>query len=143
MSIYELVLIIHILAVISWMAGLFYLPRVMVYHSQETTPGDDMDKVFQTMEVKLLRAIMMPAMFATLFSGIALVGVGYGDWSLTWPYVKVVSVLLMFGFHGFLSKQRKNFIKGENIPSPKKMRIMNEVPTILLIIIVVSVILKY
>jgi putative membrane protein len=143
MSIYELVLIIHILAVISWMAGLFYLPRVMVYHSQETTPGDDMDKVFQTMEVKLLRAIMMPAMFATLFSGIALVGVGYVDWSLTWPYVKVVSVLLMFGFHGFLSKQRKNFIKGENIPSPKKMRILNEVPTVLLVIIVASVILKY
>ncbi len=143
MSIYEFVLIIHILAVISWMAGLFYLPRVMVYHSQETTPGDDMDKVFQTMEVKLLRAIMMPAMFATLFSGIALVGVGYVDWSLTWPYVKVVSVLLMFGFHGFLSKQRKNFIKGENIPSPKKMRILNEVPTVLLVIIVASVILKY
>ena len=72
MSSYEIVLIIHILAVISWMAGLFYLPRVMVYHSQETKPGDDMDKVFQTMEVKLLRVIMMPAMFATLFSGIAL-----------------------------------------------------------------------
>ena len=143
MSSYELVLIIHILAVISWMAGLFYLPRVMVYHSQETTPGDDMDKVFQTMEVKLLRAIMMPAMFATLFSGIALVGLGYVDWSLTWPYVKLVSVFLMFGFHGFLSKQRKNFIKGENIPLPKKMRILNEVPTILLIIIVASVILKY
>ena len=143
MSSYELVLIIHILAVISWMAGLFYLPRVMVYHSQETTPRDDMDKVFQTMEVKLLRAIMMPAMFATLFSGTVLIDLGYVDWSLTWPYVKLVSVFLMFGFHGFLSKQRKNFIKGENIPSPKKMRILNEVPTILLIIIVASVILKY
>ena len=59
MSIYEFVLIIHILAVISWMAGLLYLPRVMVYHSQETKPGDDMDKVFQTMEVKLLRAITL------------------------------------------------------------------------------------
>ena len=143
MNLYLLFKSLHLISVISWMAGLFYLPRVMVYHSQETKPGDDMDKVFQTMEVKLLRAIMMPAMFATLFSGIALIGLGYVDWSLTWPYVKLVSVFLMFGFHGFLSKQRKNFIKGENIPSPKKMRILNEVPTILLIIIVASVILKY
>ena len=125
------------------MAGLFYLPRVMVYHAENSKPEDALDKVFQTMEVKLLRVIMMPAMFATLLSGIALIGFGVIDWSLAWPYVKLASVFLMFGFHGWLSKQRKNFMRGENKLTGKQLRIANEVPTILLIIIVVSVVIQY
>lgn len=141
--IFNITLIIHILAVISWMAGLFYLPRVMVYHAENSKPEDELDKVFQTMEVKLLRVIMMPAMFATLLSGIALIGFGVIDWSLAWPYVKLASVFLMFGFHGWLSKQRKNFMRGENKLTGKQLRIANEVPTILLIIIVVSVVIQY
>ena len=64
MMYYEITLIVHILAVISWMAGLFYLPRVMVYHAEQSKPGDKLDSVFQLMEVKLIRVIMMPAMFA-------------------------------------------------------------------------------
>jgi|TARA_B110000977_G_scaffold26529_1_gene33130 putative membrane protein len=137
---YEIALIVHILAVISWMAGLFYLPRIMVYHAEQSKPGDKLDEVFQTMEVKLLRAIMLPAMIATLFSGIALVSFGVEGY---WFYVKFVAVFFMFGFHGWLSKQRKNFIKGENKLTGKQLRIANEVPTLLLIIIVISVVIKF
>tara|TARA_B100000497_G_C7358764_1_gene232916 strand:- start:127 stop:555 length:429 start_codon:yes stop_codon:yes gene_type:complete len=140
---YEITLIVHILSVISWMAGLFYLPRVMVYHAEQSKPGDKLDKVFQTMEVKLLRVIMMPAMFATLISGIILISFGYISWTDVWIYVKLVSVFFMFGFHGWLSKQRKNFMRGENNLTGKQLRIANEVPTILLIIIVASVIIKF
>ena len=140
---YEITLIVHILSVISWMAGLFYLPRVMVYHAEQSKPGDKLDKVFQTMEVKLLRVIMMPAMFATLISGIILISFGYISWTDVWIYVKLVSVFFMFGFHGWLSKQRKNFMRGENKLTGKQLRIANEVPTILLIIIVASVIIKF
>tara|TARA_Y100000389_G_C17098557_1_gene334750 strand:+ start:96 stop:473 length:378 start_codon:yes stop_codon:yes gene_type:complete len=125
------------------MAGLFYLPRVMVYHAEQSKPGDKLDKVFQTMEVKLLRVIMMPAMFATLISGIILISFGYISWTDVWIYVKLVSVFFMFGFHGWLSKQRKNFMRGENKLTGKQLRIANEVPTILLIIIVASVIIKF
>tara|TARA_Y100000385_G_C12649749_1_gene448958 strand:+ start:96 stop:473 length:378 start_codon:yes stop_codon:yes gene_type:complete len=125
------------------MAGLFYLPRVMVYHAEQSKPGDKLDKVFQTMEVKLLRVIMMPAMFATLISGIILISFGYISWTDVWIYVKLVSVFFMFGFHGWLSKQRKNFMRGENNLTGKQLRIANEVPTILLIIIVASVIIKF
>ena len=140
---YEITLIVHILSVISWMAGLFYLPRVMVYHAEQSKPGDKLDKVFQTMEVKLLRVIMMPAMFATLISGIILISFGYISWTDVWIYVKLVSVFFMFGFHGWLSKQRKNFMRGVNKLTGKQLRIANEVPTILLIIIVASVIIKF
>jgi putative membrane protein len=143
MMYYEITLIVHILSVISWMAGLFYLPRVMVYHAEQSKPGDKLDKVFQTMEVKLLRVIMMPAMFATLISGIILISFGYISWTDVWIYVKLVSVFFMFGFHGWLSKQRKNFMRGENKLTGKQLRIANEVPTILLIIIVASVIIKF
>ncbi len=143
MMYYEITLIVHILSVISWMAGLFYLPRVMVYHAEQSKPGDKLDKVFQTMEVKLLRVIMMPAMFATLISGIILISFGYISWTDVWIYVKLVSVFFMFGFHGWLSKQRKNFMRGENNLTGKQLRIANEVPTILLIIIVASVIIKF
>ena len=134
---------LHLIAVISWMAGLFYLPRVMVYHAEQSKPGDKLDSVFQLMEVKLIRVIMMPAMFATLVSGIVLISFGFIDWTSAWIYVKLVSVFFMFGFHGWLSKQRKNFIGGNNKLTGKQLRIANEVPTILLIIIVASVIIKF
>ena len=83
---------------------------------------------------------MLPAMIATLFSGIALVSFGVEGY---WFYVKFVAVFFMFGFHGWLSKQRKNFIKGENKLTGKQLRIANEVPTLLLIIIVISVVIKF
>jgi len=141
--IYQIALIVHILAVVSWMAALFYLPRIMVYHAEQSTPGDKLDQVFQVMEAKLARLIMLPSMIVTLLSGIALIGTGVVDWTLTWPYVKFLSVFLMFGFHGWLSKKRKDFVRGDNTMTGTQLRIANEVPTILLIIIVCSVIIKF
>ena len=141
--IYQIALIVHILAVVSWMAALFYLPRIMVYHAEQSTPSDKLDQVFQVMEAKLARLIMLPSMIATLFSGVALIGTGVVDWTLTWPYIKFLSVFLMFGFHGWLSKKRKDFIRGNNTMTGTQLRIANEIPTILLIIIVCSVIIKF
>lgn len=143
MDIYNIALIVHILAVVSWMAALFYLPRIMVYHAEQSTSGDKLDQVFQVMESKLARLIMLPSMIVTLLSGIALISTGVIDWTLTWPYVKFVSVFLMFGFHGWLSKKRKDFVRGDNTMTGTQLRIANEVPTILLIIIVCSVIIKF
>lgn len=143
MIIYNIALIVHILAFVSWMAALFYLPRVMVYHAEQSTSGDKLDQVFQTMEVKLARLIMLPSMIVTLLSGIVLISTGVVDWSLAWPYVKLASVFLMLGFHGWLSRKRKDFVQGNNTMSGTQLRIANEVPTILLIIIVCSVIIKF
>lgn len=143
MDIYNIALIVHILAVVSWMAALFYLPRIMVYHVEQSTPGDKLDQVFQVMESKLARLIMLPSMIVTLLSGIALISTGVIDWTLTWPYVKFISVFLMFGFHGWLSKKRKDFVRGDNTMTGTQLRIANEVPTFLLIIIVCSVIIKF
>lgn len=143
MDIYNIALIVHILAVVSWMAALFYLPRIMVYHAEQSTSGDKLDQVFQVMESKLARLIMLPSMIVTLLSGIALISTGVIDWTLAWPYVKFVSVFLMFGFHGWLSKKRKDFVRGDNTMTGTQLRIANEVPTILLIIIVCSVIIKF
>lgn len=141
--IYEYTIVIHLLAIISWMAGLFYLPRVMVYHAENSVAGDKLDAVFQTMEYKLQKYIMLPSMIVTLLSGLTLIYLGGVDWTMIWPYAKFTAVLLMFAFHGWLSKARKNFARGENSLTGKQLRIANEVPTILLIIIVISVIIKF
>ncbi len=134
---------LHILAVISWMAGLFYLPRLFVHHSERVNPGSDTHDLFLMMEGKLFRLIMTPAMIVTWVCGVLLlVTDGVIDWAAVWPWTKLVSVVAMTGFHGWLSKQRKIFMSGKDILSGKTYRIMNEVPTILLIIIVVSVVVR-
>ena len=140
---YQVVLVVHIVSVISWMAALFYLPRVMVYHIEYYNGQDRLNCVLELMEYKLQKFIMTPAMIATLLSGLTLVGFGYIDWSLTWPYVKLASVITMCGFHGWLITTRKKMALGQYNYTGTQMRIANEVPTILLIIIVISVIIKY
>ncbi|MBL6665248.1 MAG: protoporphyrinogen oxidase HemJ [Rickettsiales bacterium] len=136
---YEIIKILHILSVISWMAGLLYLPRIFVYHCDVKT-GSETDKVFQIMEKKLLRFIMNPAMILTFCSGLYLAyQIGF---DLTWIHVKLTLVLLLAGFHGFLAKCRKKFENGTNDKSGKFYRIANEVPTVLMIAIVAIVILK-
>ena len=143
-SVYPWTKVIHIIAVISWMAGLFYLPRLFVYHSEESTQGDSRDTIFQTMEYKLLRVIMNPAMIVTWVFGLILVFTpGIVDWSSVWPYTKVVAVLGMTWFHHWLGKRRKDFTAGQNTLTGKTYRLMNEVPTVLLIIIVSSVVVKF
>jgi protoporphyrinogen IX oxidase len=140
---YEWVLVIHIVSLISWMAALFYLPRVMVYHLEYKGYSDEVYRILETMEYKLQRFIMLPAMVATLLSGLTLLSFGVVDWSLTWPWVKAGAVFLMLGFHGWLSSTRRKMADGDLSYTGKQMRVLNEVPTILLIIIVISVIIKY
>lgn len=135
---------LHIMAVMSWMAGLFYLPRVMVYHVEQSTQGDQIDGVFQTMEQKLLRVIMNPAMVVTWICGLLLVFTpGIVDWSAVWPWTKGASVIGMTWFHHWLAKRRKDFASGTNTLSGRQYRMMNEVPTLLMVVIVLSVIVKF
>lgn len=135
--------VLHVISVIAWMAGLFYLPRLFVYHAERIEAGSETDALFQTMEVRLLRAIMNPAMIATWLFGLMLaLTPGIVDWSALWPYTKAVAVLAMTWFHHWLGLRRKDFLRGENTRSGRTYRIMNEVPTLLLIIIVVSVIAR-
>ena len=135
---------LHIMAVISWMAGLFYLPRVMVYHVERAETGDVLDVTFQVMESKLLRVIMNPAMISTwFFGGLLVVTPGIVDWAMVWPWLKGGSVLIMTWFHHWLSLRRKDFEMGQNSLTGRQYRLMNEVPTILMIVIVLSVIIKF
>ena len=135
---------LHIMAVIAWMAGLFYLPRLYVYHAEQSEPGDSRDAVFQTMEYKLLKVIMNPAMIVTWLAGLWLVFTpGIVAWTAVWPYLKGGSVIAMTWFHMWLAKRRKEFAGGENNRTGRQFRLMNEVPTVLMIIIVLSVVVKF
>lgn len=135
---------LHVIAVVAWMAGLFYLPRLYVYHVEQVEPGSVTDAMFQVMERRLLRAIMGPASVATWVFGLALVFTpGIVDWSEVWPWTKAASVLAMTGFHHWLMARRKGFVAGTNRVSGRQYRMMNEVPTLLLVVIVLSVIVKF
>lgn len=135
---------VHIIFIISWMAGMFYLPRLYVYHTQ-TTPGSKADETFKVMERKLLRVIMNPAMIVSFITGILLIittGAG-GPGTGYWMHVKLVLVLAMGAVHGMLSSHRKAFERGENQKSEKYFRMLNEVPTVLMIAIVLLVVIKF
>ena len=135
---------LHIVSVIAWMAGIFYLPRLFVYHAEVIETGSETDSLFQTMERRLLKAIMNPAMISTWVFGLLLLGTpGVVDWSMIWPWTKGASVLLMTWFHMWLGVRRKEFASGDNSLPGRRYRIMNEFPTILLIIIVFSVVFKF
>ncbi len=143
-DVYPWVKALHVIAVIAWMAGLFYLPRLFVYHAETSVSGDGFDALFQVMERRLLKAIMNPAMIAAWVFGLALVMTpGIVDWSMVWPWTKAISVGLMTWFHIWLGIRRKDFAAGKNVLTGRRYRMMNEVPTLLLIIIVTSVIVKF
>jgi putative membrane protein len=134
----------HVMAVIAWMAGLFYLPRLFVYHAERSELGQDMDELFQTMELKLYRVIMGPAAIAAWVFGLALVMTpGIVDWSEIWPWTKAASVLAMTWFHHWLGARRKDFASGRNRLTGRQYRMMNEVPTVLMLVIVLSVIVRF
>lgn len=135
---------LHVIAVIAWMAGLFYLPRLFVYHVEEVDAGGKTDAMFQTMERRLLRAIMNPAMVAVWVFGLALVFTpGIVSWGEVWPWTKAAAVLGMTWFHHWLGLRRKEFMAGHNVLTGRQYRMMNEVPTLLMVVIVVSVIVKF
>lgn len=131
----------HIMAVISWMAGIFYLPRLFVYHVEQKK-GED--PVFEMMEEKLLRVIMNPAMVVTWVLGLCLVFTpGVVDWGSVWPWVKAFGVLAMTWFHHWLGLRRKDFKEGRNRLTGRQYRMMNEVPTLLMVVIVLAVVVRF
>ena len=138
---YYWLLALHIISVISWMAGMFYLPRLFVYHTRLET-GSEASEMFKEMERKLMRIIINPAMGATWIFGLAL-SFGQDSWHAGgWFYIKCSAVLVLSGFHGYLSKWRKLFERDQNPHPERYFRLMNEVPTILMMIIVFMVFLK-
>ncbi len=143
-AIYPWMKALHILAVISWMAGLLYLPRLFVNHVEQAGDNPDMAAVFEMMEAKLLRVIMNPAMIATWVFGLVLVLTpGVVDWSWVWPWIKAASVLVLTWFHIWLGRKRRQLSDGRNRLTGRQFRLLNEVPTLLMVVIVLSVVLKY
>lgn len=141
--IYPYVKAFHVMAVISWMAGLFYLPRLFVYHAERR--GDLAEPVgsFVIMEDKLLRLIMNPAMIATWISGLTLVMTpGIVSWTMIWPWVKAAAVLGMTWFHMWCARERQN-LAAERPQTGRTYRLMNEIPTLLMVAIVSAVIVKF
>ncbi|MSU90674.1 protoporphyrinogen oxidase HemJ [Rhodobacteraceae bacterium 2CG4] len=133
----------HIIAVVTWMAGLFYLPRLFVYHAERAEPGSEMAETFAVMERKLLRVIMNPAMIATWALGLVLVFTpGVAALSDGWLHVKLAAVVALTVLHHWLALRRKEFAEGRNTRSGRTYRIVNEVPTLLLLIIVIMVVVK-
>lgn len=132
---------LHVISVIAWMAGMLYLPRLFVYHSVAET-GSVQSETFKVMERRLLRAITTPAMIATWVFGLAMVGQGIIDWGSVWPWVKAALVLALSGYHGLLVRHTKAFAEDRNDRPQKYFRMINEVPTVLMIGIVIMVIVK-
>ena len=132
----------HVIAVIAWMAGMFYLPRLYVYHC-ELRRGAAESERFKVMERRLLRQIINPAMIAAWTFGVMLVLTpGVLGWSQGWWWVKLSLVIIMSGFHGMLSRWRRDFLEDRNIRPQRFYRIANEVPTLLVVVIVIMVIVR-
>lgn len=129
----------HIIAIIAWMAGLLYLPRLFVYHA-DAEPGSEFSEKLKIMERRLLKAIMNPAMIVSLLLGGALLA--YQDFSDVWLHVKLVCVVGLMVMHMLMGKWRKDFEVDKNERSHKFYRIANEVPTVLMIIIVLMAVVK-
>jgi protoporphyrinogen IX oxidase len=132
----------HVMAIIAWMAGLLYLPRLFVYHAQSKT-GSEQSETFKVMERRLLRYITTPAMLASWVLGLALAFSGVIDWSKDgWFHAKLFLVLLLSAYHGLLAKWTKDFALDRNTHSARFYRIANEVPTLLMILIVILVVVR-
>ena len=137
---YEWIKALHIIAVISWMAGMLYLPRLFVYHC-EAEGGSKQSETFKLMERRLLKAIINPAMIVTWLAGLFLAWSGHW-FSSSWLHAKLALVIILSGVHGFFSRWVKDFAADRNTLSQKFYRIINEVPTVLMILIVILVVVK-
>jgi protoporphyrinogen IX oxidase len=132
--------VLHILAVISWMAGMLYLPRLFVYHA-ESPPGSPQAKIFMVMEARLMRVIVRPAMLVTWATGITLALKG-ALFSAGWLHAKLALVIALSALHGYFAKLRKDLAEERNRRGPVFYRSLNEVPTVLMAGIVILVIFK-
>jgi len=137
---YEWIKAFHVMAVISWMAGMLYLPRLMVYHAEAQT-GSIQSETFKIMERRLLRGIINPAMALTWVLGLYLAWYGFG-FKGGWLHAKLLFVFLLSGIHGVLVKHVRNFAEDRNVKSPRYFRILNEVPAVLMVVIVIMVVVK-
>jgi putative membrane protein len=137
---YEWIKALHVIAVIGWMAGMLYLPRLFVYHC-EAEIGSKQSETFKIMERRLLRAIMNPAMVVTWLAGLYLAWAGHW-FAAAWLHGKLLLVVALSGVHGFFSRWVKNFAADRNTRSQRFYRVINEVPTILMIGIVLLVVIK-
>lgn len=133
--------VLHLVAVISWMAGLLYLPRLFVYHA-DADKGSELSETFKIMERRLLRAIMSPAMIIVWVVGGLMLYANDSLMQSGWMHVKLTFVILLTGFHHMLGKWRKDFLKDQNKKPAKFFRAVNEVPTVLMIIIVIMVVVR-
>ena len=137
----EWVKALHVISVIAWMAGMLYLPRLFVYHSVAEI-GSDKAETFKVMERRLLRGIMTPAMIASWVFGLWMIFAGLVDPMAPWLHLKLAMVLLLTACHGILAKYTRLFATDQNTKPQKFFRIINEVPTMLMIVIVIAVIVK-
>jgi protoporphyrinogen IX oxidase len=141
LDLYVWVKALHVVGIIAWMAGLLYLPRLFVYHT-ETAPGSEGSERFKVMERRLLRAIMNPAMIAAYVFGIWMVVLS-PDWlSQGWLHAKILLVLLLTGAHMAMARWRRAFAEDRNTRPQRFYRIVNEVPTVLMVAIVILVVVK-
>lgn len=138
---YRWLMALHVIAAFAWMAGMFYLPRLFVYHVP-AAKGSELSETLKIMERRLLRVILNPAMGLTWLFGVLMV---YSNPILMqdgWIHVKLTAVLLLSALHGLLSRHRKQFLDDKNVHSAKYYRILNEIPTLLLVVIVIMVIVR-
>lgn len=132
---------LHVISVIAWMAGLLYLPRLFVYHA-DAEKGSVQSETFKVMERRLYRGITTPAMIASWVFGLTMVFAGVVDWGTVWPWVKAMAVIALSGIHGMLGRYRRDFAEDRNLRPARFYRMINEVPTVLMIVIVIMVIVR-
>jgi len=145
MNTYLLFKSIHLIAVISWMAGLLYLPRIFVYHSEavQNNKSEDLIETFKVMERRLLVYIMNPAMIVSWIFGILLIHtIGMDNFGSLWLQLKLVFVIILTIYHFYLFQCLRKFVENNNSHSPKFYRIINEIPTVLLIGVILVVVFK-
>ena len=142
MNFYLTLKALHLIAVISWMAGLLYLPRIFVYHAEKSSEIN-VSEVFKTMEFKLYNYIMMPAMVLSWIFGLLLISsIGLDQLSNYWLILKVIFVVILTAYHFFLGTCLNKFRRNENKFSSRFFRVFNEIPTLLLILIIFIVVFK-
>ena len=145
MNTYLLFKSIHLIAVISWMAGLLYLPRIFVYHSEavQNNKSEDLKETFKVMERRLLVYIMNPAMIISWIFGVLLIHtIGMDNFGSLWVQLKLLLVIILTIYHFFLFQCLRKFVENNNPYSPKFYRIINEIPTVLLVGIILVVVFK-
>ncbi|MAE51563.1 MAG: TIGR00701 family protein [Micavibrio sp.] len=138
---YEWLRALHIISVMAWMAGMLYLPRLYVYHA-DTAVGSETSEQFKVMERRLLRFIINPAMIASLLFGVLMFVAIPAMMQEGWMHLKLTAIILMFAAHGVLAKHRRLFDRDERVKSAKYYRILNEIPTVLMIIIVIAAVVQ-